>query len=214
MYTNIYENFSSEFQPKPIPWYGILRKTLGNMIIWGVTLAPNRLVHHITPFTESGVPGLLSIFNPKLPRHLLQIKHFFSVKLHQVSSLQRYNIDENCKLIVLYLQHLSLRVIGQKICGLLQPDMMVNSPCLQLLNSILRKSTLVVQQKFTHPALDHAAEILQLDNLGRRRRANWQPCFSLGSSQRDSLSVSDGERSRLTTEQKVTNICGLLSHCY
>ena len=101
------------------------------------------------------------------------------------------------------LTHLSLRVVGQKICSLLQSSVVVVSPHLQLLNSILRKPTLTFQQKFTHPALDHAAEVLQLDNLGSGRRANRQPCFSLSSSQRDSLSVSDSKRSRLTTEHRV-----------
>ena len=78
--------------------------------------------------------------------------------------------------------HLSLRVVGQEVCSLLQPHMIVSSPHLQLLDGILGKPTLVIQQKFAHPALDHAAEVLQLDDLRSGRRANRQPCFPLCSS--------------------------------
>ena len=99
--------------------------------------------------------------------------------------------------------HLSLGVVGQKVICLLQSHMVVSSPHLQLLNSIFRKSTLAFQQKFTHPALDHTAEVSQLDNLGSGRRANGLSCLPLDSSQRDSLSFSDGKRTRLATEHRV-----------
>ena len=93
--------------------------------------------------------------------------------------------------------HLSLRIVGQEICSLLQSNLVVGSPCLQLLHGILGNSTLT--QQSTHLALDHAAEVLQLDNLGIGRRNNGLPGLPLGSGKRDTPSFRNGKGPRLAT---------------